>query len=81
MVDAAVAKKIGVPFRTLNLMNFYHHHVVNPMVQGYANGITPNPDVLCNRRFIKIEKRHHYRHVTWLGPPAACLLNEAYIIQ
>ena len=44
-----VAKKLGVPFRILNLIDFYRHHVVNPMVQGYANGITPNPDVLCNR--------------------------------
>lgn len=45
----AVSKKIGVPFRVLNLMNFYQENVVDPMVQGYANGVTPNPDVLCNR--------------------------------
>ena len=45
----AVADKLGIPFRILNLMDFYHHHVVDPMIQGYAQGITPNPDVLCNR--------------------------------
>ena len=45
----AVADKLGIPFRILNLMDFYHHHVVDPMIQGYARGITPNPDVLCNR--------------------------------
>ena len=45
----AVSKEIGVPFRVLNLMNFYQENVVDPMVQGYANGVTPNPDVLCNR--------------------------------
>ena len=45
----AVADKLGIPFRILNLMDFYHNHVVDPMIQGYAQGITPNPDVLCNR--------------------------------
>ena len=50
MIDARlVSEKIGVPFRILNLMDFYHQHVVEPMVEGYAGGITPNPDVLCNR--------------------------------
>lgn len=45
----AVAEKIKIPFRILNLTNFYQTNVVEPMVQGYADGITPNPDVLCNR--------------------------------
>jgi tRNA-specific 2-thiouridylase len=45
----AVSQKIGISFRILNLMDFYHANIVEPMVQGYANGITPNPDVLCNR--------------------------------
>ena len=50
LIDARlVSEKIGVPFRILNLMDFYHQHVVEPMVEGYAGGITPNPDVLCNR--------------------------------
>ena len=28
---------------------FYRQNVVSPMIDGYASGITPNPDVLCNR--------------------------------
>ena len=44
-----VSDQLGIPFRVLNLMDFYHQHVVAPMVEGYASGITPNPDVLCNR--------------------------------
>ena len=41
--------QLGIPFRVVNLMDFYRQHVVPPMVEGYASGITPNPDVLCNR--------------------------------
>ena len=29
----AVADKLEIPFRILNLMDFYHHHVVDPMIQ------------------------------------------------
>lgn len=45
-----VSKQLGIPFRSLNLINFYHEHVVNPMVEGYASGVTPNPDIICNRK-------------------------------
>ena len=44
-----VSKQLGIPFRVINLMDFYRQHVVLPMVEGYATGITPNPDILCNR--------------------------------
>jgi len=44
-----VSAQLGIPFRVINLMDFYRQHVVLPMVEGYATGITPNPDILCNR--------------------------------
>ena len=44
-----VSAQLGIPFRVINLMDFYRRHVVLPMVEGYATGITPNPDILCNR--------------------------------
>ena len=44
-----VADKLQIPFRVLNLSDFYQKHVVDPMIEGYAEGVTPNPDVLCNR--------------------------------
>ena len=51
LADArAVAEMLSIPFRTINFVDFYHREVVSPMVEGYANGITPNPDILCNRR-------------------------------
>lgn len=48
----AVCAKLGVPFRVINLIGEYEKHVVKMLVEGYARGITPNPDIACNR-FIK----------------------------
>ena len=44
-----VAEQLGISFEVLNLVEFYRDRVVRPMIDGYAMGITPNPDVLCNR--------------------------------
>ena len=46
----SVAKHLDVPFHVVNFIDFYQKEVVTPMVEGYAQGITPNPDILCNRR-------------------------------
>jgi tRNA-specific 2-thiouridylase len=45
-----VAELLGIPLRVVNFVDFYYRNVVDPMVQGYAQGITPNPDILCNRK-------------------------------
>ena len=44
-----VAERLGVPFRMLDLMRDYRERVVEYMVEGYKSGITPNPDIMCNR--------------------------------
>ncbi|MCB1276463.1 tRNA 2-thiouridine(34) synthase MnmA [Prosthecobacter sp.] len=50
IVDAeAVAKQLGIPFRVVNLMTEYREKVVKYLLEGYQTGITPNPDVMCNR--------------------------------
>ena len=50
LADArAVAEILGIPFEVVNFIDFYKREVVSPMVDGYASGVTPNPDVLCNR--------------------------------
>lgn len=46
---AAVADAIGIPFRVVNLMEQYRSRIVDYLLDGYQNGITPNPDVMCNR--------------------------------
>jgi tRNA-specific 2-thiouridylase len=47
-----VAEHLGIPFSLVNMIEKYRRHVVQALVDGYHRGITPNPDVLCNR-FIK----------------------------
>ncbi|MDC0358256.1 tRNA 2-thiouridine(34) synthase MnmA [Oligoflexia bacterium] len=45
----AVADKLGIDFNVVNLMGEYQERVVDYLVRGYQEGITPNPDVMCNR--------------------------------
>lgn len=45
----AVAQHLGIEFRVVNLMDEYRERVVKYLLQGYQDGITPNPDVMCNR--------------------------------
>ncbi len=44
-----VADQLGVPFRVVNLMEEYRERVVAYLLDGYTRGLTPNPDVMCNR--------------------------------
>jgi len=44
-----VAEKIGIPFYVFNLEEAYKKKVVDYMIEGYRSGITPNPDVMCNK--------------------------------
>ncbi len=46
----AVADKLGVEFRVVNLMQDYRRLVVDYLLDGYQHGLTPNPDVMCNSR-------------------------------
>ncbi|MEX1051913.1 MAG: tRNA 2-thiouridine(34) synthase MnmA [Patescibacteria group bacterium] len=46
---AAVAKKLGIPFHTVNLSKEYEKEVIDQFFAGYNAGRTPNPDILCNR--------------------------------
>ena len=45
----AVAAHLGIDYEIVNLVNEYREHVVNYLVDGYKKGITPNPDIMCNR--------------------------------
>ena len=44
-----VANVLGIPFHTINLSKVYEEEVINRFFAGYQAGVTPNPDVLCNR--------------------------------
>ena len=45
----SVAKKLGIEFRVVDLVDEYRSRIVNYLLEGYRAGFTPNPDVLCNR--------------------------------
>ena len=45
----AVAKVLRIEFRVLDLIDSYRHRIVDYLIDGYRAGITPNPDVWCNR--------------------------------
>lgn len=45
----SAADTLGIPFRIVNLMEEYRTRVVDYLLAGYREGITPNPDVMCNR--------------------------------
>lgn len=43
-----VAALLDIPLETFDFEKEYRERVVDEMVRGYAEGRTPNPDVLCN---------------------------------
>jgi len=49
MFAEIVARKIGIPFKSVDLSEPYRKKVVDYMFAEYEKGRTPNPDVLCNR--------------------------------
>ena len=44
-----VAGKLGIPFYVWDFEKEYKKKVVNYMVEEYRCGLTPNPDVMCNK--------------------------------
>lgn len=44
-----VCTALEIPFKEIDLSEEYKRAVIDDMVANYAKGITPNPDVLCNR--------------------------------
>lgn len=45
----AVCDRLGIEFRVVNLMQDYRQRVVAYLLDGYQRGLTPNPDIMCNR--------------------------------
>ncbi|HTX64873.1 MAG TPA: tRNA 2-thiouridine(34) synthase MnmA [Opitutaceae bacterium] len=86
----AVAEQIGIEFRVVNLMRDYRRLVVDYLLDGYGRGLTPNPDVMCNRAvkfgvfreyaraegFAAVATGHYARRVALPrpGPDGACHL-------
>ncbi|MFA5098967.1 MAG: tRNA 2-thiouridine(34) synthase MnmA [Candidatus Paceibacterota bacterium] len=48
--DAAlVAQKLKIPFYVWDFRKQYEKKVIEYMIDGYKKGLTPNPDVMCNK--------------------------------
>ena len=46
---AAVAERMGIPFRVFDLSSQFREKVMDAFVSCYEQGLTPNPCVVCNR--------------------------------
>lgn len=44
-----VCARLGIEFRVVDLVEQYRARIVDYLLEGYRNGFTPNPDVMCNR--------------------------------
>ncbi|MCR4279896.1 MAG: tRNA 2-thiouridine(34) synthase MnmA, partial [Candidatus Komeilibacteria bacterium] len=44
-----VAQQLRIPFYVLNFEKEYYAKVVQYMIDSYKNGLTPNPDIMCNQ--------------------------------
>lgn len=60
----AVAARLGIPFYVFNFSDAFCKHVIDPFVQSYVNGETPNPCIDCNR-YMKFD--HLLRRALELG--------------
>ncbi len=45
----AVAELLGITLHRVSFAREYRERVFSRFLEGYARGVTPNPDVLCNR--------------------------------
>jgi tRNA-specific 2-thiouridylase len=61
----ASAERVGIPFEVVNLMQDYRAKIVDYLLDGYRHGLTPNPDVMCNREikfgvFLRWARDHRF---------------------
>lgn len=58
----AIARQIGIPYYAFNCLMDFDEKIVQPFINDYINGVTPNPCVLCNRE-IKWARLQYYAKV------------------
>ncbi|MDC0189529.1 tRNA 2-thiouridine(34) synthase MnmA [Flavobacteriales bacterium] len=81
-----VANQIGIPFQVLDLSKEYKERIVNYMINSYGEGLTPNPDILCNKK-IKFDVFLNYAlklKADYIATGHYCIKekkNQSYIIK
>ncbi len=63
----AVADRLGIPLHTINFSYEYWERVFTRFLKEYEAGLTPNPDVLCNR---EIKFKEFLEHAATLDADA-----------
>ncbi len=48
-IARSLAEQLDIPFHVVDVQDRFKKYVVDPFIDGYANGITPNPCLICNR--------------------------------
>lgn len=56
-----ICKQLNIPCERVNFEKEYWNDVFDPMIQQYKNGLTPNPDVGCNK-YVKFGKMIEHLH-------------------
>ena len=59
-----VTEKLGIPYHIVHYENLFRQEVIEPFIDEYLHGRTPNPCIECNRR-LKFE--HLYEKMKSLG--------------
>ncbi|CAI5757230.1 unnamed protein product [Candida verbasci] len=54
-----ICKKLNIPVERVNFEFEYWTNVFEPMIEKYKNGLTPNPDINCNK-YVKFGKLVNY---------------------
>ena len=73
-----VCGQLGIPHYVLDFSGAFLESVVNPFVEGYIGGTTPNPCVLCNRR---IKWEHLIRKARSLGAELVAMGHYARVVS
>ena len=77
--DAAlVARKIGIPYHPFNCMSAFNEQVIEPFINSYLDGKTPNPCIECNR-YIKWERLMYHAKV--LGAELVATGHYAHVLR
>ena len=63
-----VCEKLDIPYYSVDFVEEYRENVFSDFLEGYKKGITPNPDILCNREIkfkVFLTRRWRLEQITW----------------
>jgi tRNA-specific 2-thiouridylase len=65
----ALARQLGVPLHGVDLRRAFHQQIIQPFLEAYRRGRTPNPCVVCNPRikFLLLPRYALDLGISWLA--------------